>query len=195
YPSGGEKQIIQILTGKEVPSGGLPADLGIVCHNTGTLYAIKEAVYFGIPLISRVTTVTGNALQEPQNYWALIGTPFKVLLEQAGIHWDKLEQLVMGGPMMGFSVHSPEVPRVKTTNCILASAAGELRDPALEQACIRCGSCAEVCPAELLPQQLYFYSKAKELEKAEQYHLNDCIECGACAYVCPSNIPLVQYYR
>lgn len=195
YPSGGEKQLIQVLTGKEVPSGGLPSDLGMICHNTGSLYAIYEAVRFGIPLISRVTTVTGGALKAPQNYWTLIGTPFRFLLTQAQVDWQKLTQVIMGGPMMGFSVHDINVPVVKTTNCILASAPNELTDPATEQACIRCGSCAEVCPANLLPQQMYFYSKAKELEKTQQYHIADCIECGACSYVCPSNIPLVQYFR
>ncbi len=195
YPSGGEKQLIQLLTGKEVPVKGLPADLGIVCQNTGTVFAIYEAVVLGQPLISRVSTLTGNALGQPQNYRALIGTPFRFLLEQAKINWPQLDQLVMGGPMMGFAVHSLDVPVVKTTNCILASAANELSSPELEQPCIRCGSCAEVCPAHLLPQQMYFYSKAKELEKAEEYHINDCIECGACSFVCPSNIPLVQYFR
>lgn len=195
YPSGGEKQLIQLLTGKEVPSGGLPADLGIVCQNTGTIFAIYEAVVLGKPLIERITTLTGKALAKPQNYRALIGTPFKFLLNAAEVNWKHLNQLVMGGPMMGFSVDTPDVPLVKTTNCILAAAKGELVDPALEQPCIRCGSCAEVCPANLLPQQLYWYSKAKDLEKTEQYHLADCIECGACSFVCPSNIPLVQYFR
>lgn len=195
YPSGGEKQLIELLTGKEVPAGGLPSDLGIICHNTGTLFAIYEAVVFGIPLIQRVTTLTGNALKDPRNYWTLIGTPFRHLLEQSQVQWNLLSQLIMGGPMMGFAVHDPEVPLVKTTNCILAAAAGELIPPEFEQPCIRCGSCAEVCPANLLPQQLYWYSKAKELEKAQDYHLSDCIECGACSYVCPSNIPLVQYFR
>jgi len=195
YPSGGEKQLIQLLTGKEVPSGGLPSDLGIVCQNTGTIFAIYEAMILGHPLISRVTTLAGKALAKPQNYRTLVGTPFKYLLDKSEVNWNKLNQLIMGGPMMGFSVISPEVPVVKTTNCILASAEGELTDPNLEQPCIRCGSCAEVCPANLLPPQLYWYSKAKELEKTEEYHLADCIECGACSYVCPSNIPLVQYFR
>jgi electron transport complex protein RnfC len=195
YPSGGEKQLIQLVTGKEVPAGGLPSDLGIVCQNTGTIFAIYEAVVLGQPLISRITTLAGKALTKEQNYRTLIGTPFKFLLEESGINWQKLSQLIMGGPMMGFSVITPDVPVVKTTNCILASAKGELTDPALEQPCIRCGSCAEVCPANLLPQQLYWYSKAKELEKTDEYNLADCIECGACSFVCPSNIPLVQYFR
>ena len=195
YPSGGEKQLIQLLTGKEVPAGGLPVDLGIICQNTGTALAIHDAIIKGEPLISRITTVTGSALSAPQNYRCLIGTPFRFLLDASGVNWQKLSHLVMGGPMMGFAVHKPQVPVVKTSNCILAGAVGELLDPELEQPCIRCGSCADVCPANLLPQQLYWYSKAKELEKTQHYHISDCIECGACSYVCPSNIPLVQYFR
>lgn len=195
YPSGGEKQLIQLLTGKEVPAGGLPIDLGIICQNTGTVLAIHDAIIKGEPLISRITTVTGSALNAPQNFRCLIGTPFRFLLDSAGIRWQKLTHIIMGGPMMGFAVQNPQVPVVKTTNCILAGAEGELLDPDMEQPCIRCGSCAEVCPANLLPQQLYWYSKAKELEKTQLYHIADCIECGACSYVCPSNIPLVQYFR
>jgi len=195
YPSGGEKQLIQLLTGKEVPAGGLPIDLGMICQNTGTVMAIHDAIIKGEPLISRITTVTGSALSAPQNYRCLIGTPFRFLLDSAGVNWQQLTHLVMGGPMMGFAVHKPQVPVIKTTNCILAGAVGELLDPELEQPCIRCGSCAEVCPVNLLPQQLYWYSKAKELEKTQHYHISDCIECGACSYVCPSNIPLVQYFR
>lgn len=195
YPSGGEKQIIQILTGQQVPAGGLPSDIGLVCQNTGSAYAIFQAVFHNRPLVSRITTLTGSALSNPQNFEALIGTPFDFLLKAAGIDWSKLDSLVMGGPMMGFSVEDIQVPLVKTTNCILATQKNELRPDQPEQACIRCGSCAQACPASLLPQQLYWYSKAKELDKAEEHQLSDCIECGACSFVCPSNIPLVQYFR
>lgn len=195
YPSGGEKQIIQILTGQEVPKGGIPADIGIVCQNTGTTYAVYNAVVNGEPLISRITTLTGDAMNEKGNVEALIGTPVKELLAAAGTDLSQVHRLVMGGPMMGFTMHNPEIPVVKTTNCLIAATSQELPDPAPEQACIRCASCAQVCPANLLPQQLYWFAKANELEKAKSYNLMDCIECGACAYVCPSNIPLVQYYR
>lgn len=195
YPSGGEKQLIYMLTGKEVPSGGIPAQVGVVCHNTGTALAIHRAIVFGEPLISRVTTLTGKALREPGNMDVLLGTPVSALLDAAGADRSRIGRLVMGGPMMGFTLHSSAIPVVKTTNCILAATAEELPPPAPEQPCIRCGSCADVCPADLLPQQLFWYSKNQDLERAQQYNLMDCIECGACAYVCPSHIPLVQYYR
>jgi electron transport complex protein RnfC len=195
YPSGGEKQLIELLTGKEVPSGGIPAQVGVVCHNIGTAVAIHRAIEFGEPLISRITTLTGDAFTEPGNVEVLLGTPVQSLLDYAGATAERVGRLIMGGPMMGFAIHTPSVPVVKTTNCIIAATAEELPAPPPEQPCIRCGSCAEVCPANLLPQQLYWYSKTEDLERAQQYNLMDCIECGACAYVCPSNIPLVQYYR
>lgn len=195
YPSGGEKQLIYILTGKELPSGKLPADIGMVCINIGTTYAIKRAIIDGEPLVSRVTTVTGDAVGIQRNYDTLIGTPVSHLLahneydEQAG------GRVVMGGPMMGFTLPSAEVPIVKTTNCILAPSYAEIPDDEPAQPCIRCGMCAEACPASLLPQQLFWYAQAEDHERLEAHNLFDCIECGACSYVCPSNIPLVQYYR
>lgn len=195
YPSGGEKQLIQLVTGKEVKSGQLPAHVGVVCQNVGTAYAIKRAVINGEPLIQRVTTLTGDGVSQPGNYEVLIGTPVSDLLHHGGVDAGKIGRLVMGGPMMGFTLHSPTVPMVKTTNCIIAASPEELPEPPPEQPCIRCGSCAEVCPANLLPQQLYWHAKNDDLEKAQHHNLMDCIECGACAYVCPSHIPLVQYYR
>ncbi|UTW49850.1 electron transport complex subunit RsxC [Bacterioplanoides sp. SCSIO 12839] len=195
YPSGGEKQLIQILTGEEVPAGGIPADLGIVCQNVGTAAAISQAVFEGTPLISRVTTLTGDANEQPGNWEVLLGTPVNFLLELAGYQPQKRERVVMGGPMMGFSLPSLDLPVVKTTNCLLAPTEKELPANDIAMACIRCGMCADACPAELLPQQLYWFSKTQEFDKAEQHNLFDCIECGACSYVCPSHIPLVQYYR
>ena len=195
YPSGGERQLIQLLTNIEVPSGKIPADVGIVCQNVGTTAAIYEAVTTGRPLISRIVTLTGDALAQPQNYRTLLGTPFTTLLEQAGVDQQRLSKLIMGGPMMGVPVTSPHIPVIKTTNCIIATTVEEMPAPPPAQACIRCGLCEQACPAQLLPQQLYWFSKGKEFEKARQHNLFDCIECGACAYVCPSNIPLVQYYR
>tara|TARA_Y100000593_G_scaffold13494_1_gene25167 strand:+ start:8008 stop:10377 length:2370 start_codon:yes stop_codon:yes gene_type:complete len=195
YPSGGEKQLIQILTGKEVPSGGLPADLGMVCQNVGTLLAIHDAVVLGHPLIKRITTLTGEALSHPTNVEALIGTPIRELLAFAGLQPDKLFRLVMGGPMMGFTLQSLDAPIVKTTNCLLAGTRDELPPPPPAQPCIRCGLCAEACPASLLPQQLHFFALGKDYDQLKRQHLFDCIECGACSYVCPSSIPLVQYYR
>ena len=195
YPSGGERQLIEILTGKQVPSGGLPSDVGIVCQNLGSTVAIYRAVVLGQPLISRITTVTGGSVREPQNFEVLIGTPMSYLLEKAGYQPEKNNRLIMGGPMMGFTVPDPDVPIVKTTNCLLAPTESELPMPPPAQACIRCGMCAEACPASLLPQQLYWFAQGKEYEKLERHNLFDCIECGACSYACPSNIPLVQYYR
>lgn len=195
YPSGGEKQLIKLLTNTEVPSGKHPSDIGILCQNVGTCVAIHDAIFLGKPLISRITTLTGEALQQPQNVEVLIGTPIAHLLEYAELKQASLQRLVVGGPMMGFSLENTQAPIVKTTNCILAASASELPQPAPEQACIRCGMCEQVCPASLLPQQLLWFTKSQEFEKAEHYNLFDCIECGACSYVCPSSIPLVQYYR
>ncbi|MDN4501003.1 electron transport complex subunit RsxC [Alteromonadaceae bacterium BrNp21-10] len=197
YPAGGEKQLIQTLTGKEVPKNGLPSDVGIVMHNVGTCYAVADAVFNGKPLIQRVVTVTGESLQQPKNVWAAIGTPVSHLLSECGYDSAKQSQpnIIMGGPMMGFALADDSIPVVKITNCILAPSAEEIPANPVEQACIRCGACADACPVSLLPQQLYWYSKANDFEKANEYNLFDCIECGACAYVCPSDIPLVHYYR
>jgi electron transport complex protein RnfC len=195
YPSGGEKQLIEILTGKQVPSGGLPADVGVICQNVGSAVAIRDAVVDGRPLISRITTVTGEGVAQPQNFEVLLGTSMHYLLDKAGYSAEKNRRLIMGGPMMGFTVPSPDVPIVKTTNCLLAPAESELPTPPPAQACIRCGMCAEACPVTLLPQQMFWFAQGKEFEKLELHNLFDCIECGACSWVCPSNIPLVQYYR
>ncbi|RLA48399.1 MAG: electron transport complex subunit RsxC [Gammaproteobacteria bacterium] len=195
YPSGGEKQLIEILTGKQVPSGGLPLDIGVICQNVGSTVAVYDAVVHGRPLISRITTVTGEGVAQPQNFEVMIGTPMSYLLEKAGYRPDNNKRLIMGGPMMGFTVPTADVPIVKTTNCLLAPSETELPSPPPAQACIRCGMCALACPASLLPQQMFWFAQGKEFEKLEQHNLFDCIECGACSWVCPSNIPLVQYYR
>ena len=195
YPSGSEKTLIKVLTGKEVPSKGIPAQVGIVCQNVGTAYAVYHAIVLGEPLIQRVTTLTGRGIKNPGNIWALIGTPVADLLEYAEVEQGKLSRLIMGGPMMGFTLHDNNIPLIKSTNCLIASTAEELPLPGPEQACIRCGTCTEACPIQLLPQQLFWYSRSKELEKVQNYNIADCIECGACSYVCPSNIPLVQYFR
>lgn len=195
YPSGGEKQLIQLLTNKEVPAGRRPADIGIVMQNVGTAFAIAQAVLDDQPLISRIVTVTGETLRQPQNVLALLGTPVSSLLDFCGFQSEAQQKVIMGGPMMGFTLPDLAVPIVKTTNCILAPTRDELPDNGPELDCIRCGQCADACPATLLPQQLLWYSKARDPAKLQEYNLFDCIECGACAYVCPSEIPLVQYYR
>ncbi|KQB10445.1 electron transporter RnfC [Vibrio metoecus] len=196
YPSGGEKQLIKILTNLEVPKGGIPADIGLMVQNVGSLQAIARAILHGEPLIRRVVTLTGDCFRKPRNVWALLGTPVQALLNEFGYKVDKkLPRLIMGGPMMGFTLPHAQVPITKTANCILAPTRNELTSSDNEMACIRCGQCAEACPVSLLPQQLQWHAKAEEFDKCEELNLKDCIECGACAYVCPSEIPLVQYYR
>jgi Na+-translocating ferredoxin:NAD+ oxidoreductase subunit C len=196
YPSGGEKQLIKILTNLEVPKGGIPADIGLMVQNVGSLQAIARAIVHGEPLIRRVVTLTGDCFRKPRNVWALLGTPVQALLNEFGYKADKkLPRLIMGGPMMGFTLPHAQVPITKTANCILAPTRNELTSSDNEMACIRCGQCAEACPVSLLPQQLQWHAKAEEFDKCEELNLKDCIECGACAYVCPSEIPLVQYYR
>ncbi|QZN97637.1 electron transport complex subunit RsxC [Symbiopectobacterium purcellii] len=196
YPSGGAKQLTKILTGKEVPFGKHSASIGVLMQNVGTAYAIKRAVIDGEALTERVVTLTGEALRQPGNVWARLGTPVRHLLKQAGFHAEnKTPMVIMGGPLMGFTLPALDVPIVKISNCILAPSVSEIQAPEQEQSCIRCSKCADACPAGLLPQQLYWFSRGQEHEKARAHHLFDCIECGACAYVCPSNIPLVQYYR
>ena len=195
YPSGGEKQLIYILTGKELPSGQIPADIGMVCVNIGTTHAIKRAVVDGEPLVSRVTTMTGEACEINRNYDVLIGTPVEHMLEHNNFDAQSCSRVIMGGPMMGFSLTSKQIPIVKTTNCILAPSVEEIPHNEPAQPCIRCGMCAEACPVSLLPQQLLWYSQAEDHERLEAHNLFDCIECGACSYVCPSNIPLVQHCR
>ncbi len=195
YPTGGEKQLIKVLTNLEVPSHGLPADIGIVCQNVGTLLAIHNAIIEGIPLIERLVTVTGDAVAEPQNRYARIGTPFSELIQACGGYQGNVERLLMGGPMMGIAVVSDEVPIIKSTNCLLAATPASIPPPSDPLACIRCGECETVCPAQLLPQMLYWHAHAQDFEKVQDYNLFDCIECGCCAVVCPSHIPLVHYYR
>lgn len=195
YPSGGEKQLIKLLTGKEVPAGKIPAHIGIVMQNVATAFSVWRAVRYGEPLISRVTTIAGKALKSEKNIELPIGTPINHILQQHGFDESKGERVIVGGPMMGYTLRDTSAPIIKTTNCILAPSREELAIPSPAQACIRCGMCAEACPAELLPQQLYWYARAEDVDKLQAYNLFDCIECGACSYVCPSNIPLVQYYR
>jgi electron transport complex protein RnfC len=195
YPSGGENQLIEILTGRQVPAGTLPAHMGVLCLNVASAAATFDAVARGRPLISRVVTVTGAGIPEPRNFHALIGTPLRFLLAQAGFRKETNNRVILGGPLMGVTVTNLEMPVVKTTQCLLAPTESELPAAPPAQACIRCGLCAEVCPASLLPQQLFWFAQSKAYAKLETHNLFDCIECGACAYVCPSSIPLVQYYR
>jgi electron transport complex protein RnfC len=195
YPVGGEKQLIKVLTGREVPSHGIPPEIGMVCHNVGTAVAVYEAVVEGRPLISRYVTVTGQGVRQPKVLEVLIGTPMAQLIDQCGGYQGHVERMIIGGPMMGFALHTDQAPVTKGSNCLLVASTAELTSPTPAMPCIRCGACADVCPANLLPQQLYWYARAKDFAKTQDYHLFDCIECGCCATVCPSHIPLVQYYR
>nr|WP_303648165.1 electron transport complex subunit RsxC [Shewanella metallivivens] len=195
YPSGGEKQLIQIITGKEVPSGHIPAQLGIVVHNVGTAYAIQDAIYQGKPLIERVVTLTGEQIGQPGNYWLPIGTTINDALQAVSFSPSAAQKVIVGGPMMGYALAGLDVPILKGTNCLLAPSHHEMAPDVDEKACIRCGECAVACPALLLPQQLFWHAKAEEYDKAAGFNLKDCIECGCCSYVCPSDIPLVEYYR
>ncbi|MCS3429657.1 electron transport complex subunit RsxC [Klebsiella sp. BIGb0407] len=195
YPSGGAKQLTQILTGKQVPHGGRSSDIGILMQNVGTAYAIKRAIIDGEPLTERVVTLTGESVRQPGNVWARLGTPVAHLMAFAQFHPSAEQKVIMGGPLMGFTLPALDVPVVKITNCLLAPSVQEMAPPQEEQGCIRCSACADACPADLLPQQLYWFSKGQQHDKATSYNLSDCIECGACAWVCPSNIPLIQYFR
>ncbi len=196
YPSGDEKQLIKILTGKSLFKQALPINHGLLVHNVATVHSVYNAVIQGRPLISRVVTVTGRGIKNPQNFYTLMGTTFNHLVEQSGGYTDKAERLIMGGPMMGYAMHTDELPVVKMTNCILAIPKEDSPYSSnIAMPCIRCGKCAEACPVDLLPQQLYWHARANDFEKVQEHNLFDCIECGCCSYVCPSNIPLVDYYR
>ena len=191
YPAGGEKQLIKVVTGKEVPTHGLPVNIGVVCHNIATAAAIADAIHERQPLIERYITITGYGIKHPRNLKVRFGTPIEFLIQQS--EPLNIQQCIMGGSMMGFELQDQTIPVIKTTNCILTKN-HKYKAPAA-MPCIRCGECVKVCPAQLLPQQLYWYARAKDFDKTQDYNLFDCIECGCCAYVCPSHIPLVQYYR
>jgi electron transport complex protein RnfC len=194
YPGGGAKQLIKVLTGKEVPSGKLPTEIGVQCFNVATAYSVHRFVNHGEPVISRIVTVTGE-VSRPGNFEVPLGMAIDQLVEVAGGVTSDIDGLIMGGPMMGFNLPSAQVPVVKATNCIIASTPGMFPKQPQALPCIRCTRCADACPVNLQPQELYWFSRAQDLEKGRDYHLFDCIECGCCSYVCPSNIPLVQYYR
>ncbi len=195
YPSGSARQLIEILTGKQVPARGRSLSMGVVMVNVGTTYAIRQAIIEDEPLIRRVVTLTGSQFKKPGNAWVRLGSSVRWLLTQFSLIPEPRQRVIMGGSMMGFTLPHADVPVVKITNCLLAPSVSELPPRDDEVNCIRCAKCADVCPVKLLPQQLYWYSRAGDHENAEKYNLSDCIECGACAWVCPSNIPLVHYYR
>lgn len=192
YPAGGEKQLISVLAGREVPSGLLPIDIGIVVLNVATVVAIYRAVTLGQPLTERIVTVAGE-LPERGNAEVLVGTPVRHLLEHFGLSDEANHRILSGGPMMGTEITDTRAPITKTVNCILVLE--RERAPVPVSACIRCGDCIPVCPVGLQPQQLYETARMSDLDAAQDHHLFDCIDCGCCAYVCPSRLPLVHYFR
>lgn len=195
YPTGGEKQLIQVLSGIKIPAQTLPAEYGFICQNIGTAYAVYQAIIEGLPLTERIITLTGNGLRHPQNIRARIGTPIKHLIAQCGGYMPEVQRLIMGGVMMGIALSSDDIAVTKASNCILALTTTDLQKQQATLPCIRCGACADVCPEQLLPQQLYQHSRVGQVEQCQDYRLFDCIECGCCDIVCPSHIPLVQSFR
>jgi len=195
YPEGGERQLIRVLTGQEVPRGGLPRDLGVIVQNVGTARAAWRAVAHGEPLLERVVTVTGPGVARPGNFIVPIGTPIGQLVEQAGGYTAAARRLLLGGPMMGLALPHDQFAIGKPDNCVLVLGESELRPAGDEMPCIRCGDCASACPARLLPQQLLWQVRADRLDDAREQGLFDCIECGCCDLACPSHIPLTAHFR
>ena len=195
YPTGGERQLIKVITGKEVPLGKIPASVGIIMHNVATSAAVYRAVAKDEPMIARWVTLTGGAIKKAGNMFVLLGTPIQDLLSHCDCNPEDIAQMLIGGPMMGTKIDNMDMPVIKTTNCILSYDNQEKQQQENPSPCIRCGQCADVCPINLLPQQLYWYARANNFVQLQNYQINACIECGCCAYVCPSSIPLVHYYR
>ncbi|MCM8792280.1 MAG: electron transport complex subunit RsxC [Candidatus Omnitrophica bacterium] len=194
YPQGGEKQLIKNILKKEVPSGKLPFDVGVVVHNVGTCFAIYEAVYLNKPLYERVVTVTGNCLTHPKNLLVRIGSPIKELINYCGPLKEEPKKIVLGGPMMGIAQYTDEVPVIKTTSGVVAFGESEVM-VSKESFCIRCGRCVEYCPVGLMPAILSLSSQSQNWQLAKEYNVFDCIECGLCSYVCPAKRNMVQYIK
>ncbi len=194
YPQGAEKQLIQAVTGRQVPPGGLPADVGCVVFNVYTAWSVNRAVEEGIPAIDRVVTVSGPAITEPKNLRVRIGTPISELIKAAGGFKGTPEKVLMGGPMMGIAIHDISVPVIKGTNAILALGA-ESEKSAKDPKCIRCGRCVSVCPMHLLPVYMYIGERNDDMQALDKLHLTDCMECGSCAYICPGRLHLVQSFK
>jgi electron transport complex protein RnfC len=194
YPMGSAKQLINAITGREVPAEGRSTEVGVLVHNVGTVYAIQQALRFGRPLISRVVTVAGNCISQPRNVEVLIGTPVQEVIDYCGGLTKAPAKLILGGPMMGQVLSHTQIPVIKGVTGILALDKTEIPHSQVS-ACIRCARCVDACPMGLMPFEMAANAKVDKFEGAEEYGLNDCILCGSCAYVCPSHIPLVQYFQ
>ncbi len=194
YPQGGEKQLIKAITGREVPLGGLPMDVGCVVHNVGTAYAVYEAVAKGKPLIERVVTVTGNPVKNPQNLRTRLGTPFAKLLEECGGTMAEVGKLINGGPMMGIAVETNGVPVIKGTSGVLVLSPKEARYRK-PRPCIYCGRCIDACPMGLMPNVIGNLVEKEKFAEAKEYGVFDCIECGSCSFVCPAKRNLVHLFK
>ena len=194
YPQGSEKQLIQAVTGRQVPSGKLPVNVGCAVFNVASFAAMFRAVYWGVPLTQRIVTVSGETVNLPQNFLVRLGTPFQDLIAAAGGLTDATERVVSGGPMMGFAQADLSVPVVKATNSILCLPHDE-NGAAENPVCLRCGKCVGVCPMGLQPLYMYRYSLCGQTDELQRLHLLDCMECGSCAYTCPGKLPLVEQFR
>jgi electron transport complex protein RnfC len=194
YPQGAEKMLIEAVLHRKVPAGGLPMDVGVVVHNVGTALAVSDAVLQGRALVRRIVTVTGDGITGPANVLVRLGTPFKELLEFCGGLRKETVEIIMGGPMMGFSQFSLDVPVIKATSAIICSTASCLK-AGVSYPCIRCGACIAVCPVNLLPTRLARYVEVGNWQAAVDWGIDNCMACGSCAFECPANIPLVQWLR
>lgn len=194
YPQGSEKQMINAVTGRQVPSGGLPSDIGVVVLNIDTIWAIADAINKGLPLIYRIVTLSGDAVKNPKNYMVRLGTPVQNIIDAAEGFYEEPSKILMGGPMMGMAIYSTDVPIIKGTGAIIALTESEIK--ATESTvCVRCGKCVDACPMHLQPLMLRAYSIKNDYAKLKDFHILDCMECGACAYICPGRQNPVQYIR
>ena len=194
YPQGSEKQLIQSVTGRQVPSGKLPVNVGCAVFNVASFAAIFRAVYWGVPLTQRIVTVSGETVNLPQNFIVRLGTPFRDLIAAAGGLTDATERVVSGGPMMGFAQSDLDVPVIKATNAILCLP-HDVNGAAENPVCLRCGKCVAVCPMGLQPLYMYRYATCGQTKELARLHLLDCMECGSCAFTCPGKLPLVETFR
>ena len=195
YPQGAEKQLIQRITGREVPPGGLPAHVGCAVFNVGTAAAVYDAVVEGKPLTHRIVTITGGAIKEPCNRLVPLGTSFQYLIDEAKGFAEDPDRVLTGGPMMGIAQFTMDVGVIKGTNAVLCLTKAEAAPVAAEEVCLRCGRCVNVCPMHLTPVYMHLYAEKGLWKEAEALNVMDCIECGSCNYICPGRLHLVQSFR